>query len=499
LSRLANAGRRGLRRYATGTSGGNPTGAPKPAGQSSGAVVPPVASTWLAKKAQLNAGSIGTRLACLAVLGVSGYAIYDQYENRNVDSEIVTAIEALENDSLDETAFVMDSRGQATKISAGFDTLPDLLSTRRRSFSGDVIVPVSQEVLAKYERRLVAALLNAAQDQYENRWKALSMLHTLAQSSESVRHRLRSDLESMHLLMECGTHFSLASSPRHEWLLAADIVTTLLRGEEGAKVGSTDDGKYLIKMFLGKYEQSSNPVAMLVHARLGEIVNMPAPTTTFSKETQDNMIAQALKESYAVDYSQKVSGASLFSAVGFALLGGVWGRLRWALRLTSKGALNAHAWNWSAKKHIARPLALWFMLDMLGTRLLTFASNDKFEFNSAALQDISDIEARANVSGMSLTNSLNQFSSVLSTLPYTNDISLASFLSGVQNISFTFFSLWMISTRRYAFFPLAAAGIYNHYDEVKKIPQVEYVINMGQMQADKSKHYFTGRDFDRKL
>ena len=79
LSRLANAGRRGLRRYATGTSGGNPTGAPKPAGQSSGAVVPPVASTWLAKKAQLNAGSIGTRLACLAVLGVSGYAIYDQY------------------------------------------------------------------------------------------------------------------------------------------------------------------------------------------------------------------------------------------------------------------------------------------------------------------------------------------------------------------------------------------------------------------------------------
>jgi hypothetical protein len=455
-----------------------------------------VASTWLAKKAELNAGTIGTRLACLVVLGISGYAIYDQYENRSVDSEIVTAIEALETNAWDETAFVLDSRGVSSKINLGFATLPDLLATRRRSFSGDVIVPVSQEVLSTHEKRLVAALLNAVNDQYENRWRALSMLHTLAQSSESVRNRLR-EFEALHTLMEAGTHFSLASSPRHEWLLAADIVTTLLSGEEGANLRATEQN--VIKKFMSKYSESSNPVALLVLARLGDVVEQPTNSTTFSRETETNMINQALQETYAADYSRKVSGASLFSAFGFAIFGGIWGRFRWAMRLTRKGALNAHAWNWSAKKHIARPLALWFMLDMLGTRLLTFASNDKFEFNAAALQDISDIEARANVSGMSLTNTLTQASSILATLPYTENVSLASFLSGVQNISFTLFSLWMITTRRYAFLPLAAAGIYNHYDEVKKIPQVDYVINMGQMQAEKGKHYFNARDFDRKL
>lgn len=79
LSRLATGGRRLVRRYTTTNSGGNSTGAPKPAVASPSASSGTVPVTWLAKKAQLNAGSWGTRLACLVVLGVSATAIYDQY------------------------------------------------------------------------------------------------------------------------------------------------------------------------------------------------------------------------------------------------------------------------------------------------------------------------------------------------------------------------------------------------------------------------------------
>ena len=332
------------------------------------------------------------------------------------------------------------------------------------------------------------SLLNAVEDQYENRWRALSMLHTLAKSSPAVRERLR-EQNALFLIMECGTHFSVASSPRHEWLVAADLVTTLLSGEEASATVKSQE--VLIKKFMDKYSQSSNPVAMIVYSRLGETLNLPTPSTTFPKHVETNMIQQALQDSLAVDYSKTVSGASLVSALAFAVLGGVWGRIRWAFRLTRMGALNAHAWNWSAKKHIARPLALWFLADMLGTQLLTFASNDKFEFDSAALRDISDIEARANLSGMSLTQSLHSASQFLSSIPGTEGVSLASTLSLFQNCSFTLFSLWMISTRRYAFAPLAAAGIYNHYDEIQKIPQVQYVVKMGKMQADKTQHIFT--------
>lgn len=345
--------------------------------------------------------------------------------------------------------------------------------------------------MSHYEARLVAALLNVAEDQYENRWRALSMLHTLARSSPSVRQRLRTP-ESLMLLMECGTHFSVEASPRHEWLIAADLVTTILKDAEATT--TIADQSDLIKKFLGRYEASKNPVAMLVHARFGEDLNLPAPSTTFSRVTETNMIQQALSESLAIDYSRaNVSGATLYSALGFALFGGIWGRLRWAMRLTRHGALNSHAWSWSAKKHIARPLALWFMADMLGARLLTFASNDKFEFDQNTLKDISDIEARANLSGMSLTKSLQQFSHLLSSVPGTNNVSLASFLSVAQNCSFTLFSIWMITTRRYAFLPLAAAGIYNHYDQIKKIPQVDYVVSMGKMQAKEAKHYFNDK------
>lgn len=350
------------------------------------------------------------------------------------------------------------------------------------------VTPVSEEVLSQYEARLVAALLNATEDQYENRWRALSMLHTLARSSASVRNRLR-DPDAMMLIMECGTQFSVESSPRHEWLIAADLLTTIMKDPEAA--ATITEHNAVIKKFLNKYAESKNPVAMIVHARFGEDWNHPAPTTSFDRATENNMVQQALSECLAVDYSRSnVSGASLYSALGFALFGGVWGRLRWAMRLTRHGALTSHAWSWSAKKHIARPLALWFMADMLGTRLLTFASNDKFEFDQNTLKDISDIEARANVSGMSLTKTLQEFSHLLSSIPYSSNTSLASFLSVAQNCSFTLFSLWMISTRRYAFLPLAAAGVYNHYDQIKKIPQVDYIVGMGKMQANEAKNYF---------
>lgn len=351
---------------------------------------------------------------------------------------------------------------------------------------------MSEAVLSQYEARLVSALLNAVEDQYENRWRALTMLHTLARSSESVRRRLREPL-ALLLIMECGTHFSQASSPRREWLVAADLVTLVLSGEEAENTREVEST--LIDKFMSEYDKSKNPVAMIVQSRFSEtVLGMKEKISGFPASVETNMINQALKECLAVDYTQhSVSGASLYSALGFAIFGGVWGRIRWALRLTSKGALNAHAWKWSSQKHIARPLALWFMLDMLGTRLLTFASSDKFEFNSAAMKDIEDIEAKANVSGMTLSSSLHQLSAYLSQIPGTSNVSLASFLSVVQNCSFTAFSLWMISTRRYAFLPLAAAGIYNHYDQVKKIPQVDYVINMGKMQAQDAKHYFTGK------
>ena len=343
--------------------------------------------------------------------------------------------------------------------------------------------------MAQYEARLVAALLNATEDSYENRWRALSMLHTLARSSASVRDRLRSSTDSLFLIMECGTQLSIESSPRHEWLIAADLLTVLLKGPEGTKFLTEQD--VFVKKFLSKYAASKNPIAMIVHARFGEDWNQPAPTTTFNRATENNIIQQALSECLALDYTRtNVSGASLYSALGFALLGGVWGRLRWAMRLTRHGALNSHAWSWSAKKHIARPLALWFMADMLGTRLLTFASNDKFEFDQNTLNDISDIEARANVSGMSLTKTLQEFSHLLSSIPYSSNTSLASFLSVAQNCSFTLFSIWMITTRRYAFLPLAAAGVYNHYDQIKKIPQVDYIVGMGKMQAKEAKNYF---------
>lgn len=351
-----------------------------------------------------------------------------------------------------------------------------------------IVVPVSEETLAKYERRLVKALLNAVEDQYENRWRALSMLHTLAKSSPSVRERLR-EQQALFLIMECGTHFSVASSPRHEWLVAADLVTTLLSGEEGAATVQSQDA--LVKKFMDKYSQSTNPVAMIVHSRLGEALHQPAPTTTFPKHVETNMINQALLDSLAVDYTKNVSGASLVSALAFAVFGGIWGRIRWAGRLTRMGALNAHAWNWSAKKHIARPLALWFLADMIGTQLLTYASNDKFEFDSQSLRDISDIEARANLSGMSFTKQLQTASNFLSSIPGTQGVSLAETLSLFQNCSFTLFSLWMISTRRYAFLPLAAAGVYNHYDEIQKIPQLQYVVKMGKLQAEKTQNMFT--------
>jgi len=51
---------------------------------------------------------------------------------------MLTALEALETPALDEDKFMLDSQGTSRKIAAGFENLPDLLSARRRSFSGDV-------------------------------------------------------------------------------------------------------------------------------------------------------------------------------------------------------------------------------------------------------------------------------------------------------------------------------------------------------------------------
>jgi hypothetical protein len=340
---------------------------------------------------------------------------------------------------------------------------------------------VSPELLASYEKKLVDALLSASYDPFENRWRALTMLGTLAKSSASVRQRLR-DPDALHLLMEHGTMFSLNSSPRHEWLLAADLVLQVLSDPEASSVLESQEN--VVKKFHAAYAKSTNPVAMIVLSRLSELTKLPGPSTDFSKETENAMLAQALLESNATDYSKAVSGASLISSLGFAVFGGIWGRIRWAFRLTSKGAFNAQAWSWSAKKHIARPLALWFMLDMLGQRLLTFASSDKFEFDEKALNEIANVEARANLSGMTFSEGLKQASSFLSKIPGTQGVSLASALSLTQNCSFTLFSLWMISTRRYAFLPLAAAGIYNHYDQISKIPQVKYVVTTGHLNAD---------------
>lgn len=347
--------------------------------------------------------------------------------------------------------------------------------------------------MEKYEARLIGGLLNAADDQYENRWRALSLLHVLARSNAAIRKILR-EPNNLFRFLEYATFLTPESSPRHEWVIAADLVTLLLKDPEAASALQDEAITVPLSRYLDVCAQSKNPVVHLLASRLAADVNMPFASSGFSRAVETNMIQQALADTIAIDYSRaNVGGASLYSALGFAIFGGIWGRFRWAMRLTRFGALNAHAWSWSAKKHIARPLALWFMADMLGTRLLTFASNEKFEFDPNTLQDLSDIEARANLSSMSLTKSLQQFSGLLSTIPGTSNVSLATFLSITQNISFTLFGLWMISTRRYAFLPLAAAGIYNHYDEIKKIPQVDYVVSMGKMQADQARNFMRGK------
>ena len=51
---------------------------------------------------------------------------------------MLTALEALEREALNSTTFMYDAQGHSRAIGVGFESLPDLISMRRRSFSGDV-------------------------------------------------------------------------------------------------------------------------------------------------------------------------------------------------------------------------------------------------------------------------------------------------------------------------------------------------------------------------
>lgn len=79
LSRVANLGKRAVRRFATEAGGGANGAPPKPSTPQPIHIPSKVPATWQATKAILDRGSLGTRLACAVVLAVSGATIYEQY------------------------------------------------------------------------------------------------------------------------------------------------------------------------------------------------------------------------------------------------------------------------------------------------------------------------------------------------------------------------------------------------------------------------------------
>jgi hypothetical protein len=81
LSRVASITRKVTRRYTTngsgGSTGGSEAGAKSKTASSSGSPAK-LGMTWLEKKAELDRGSFGTKLACAVVLAVSAATIYEQ-------------------------------------------------------------------------------------------------------------------------------------------------------------------------------------------------------------------------------------------------------------------------------------------------------------------------------------------------------------------------------------------------------------------------------------
>ena len=78
LSRIATSGRGSFRRYSISKRSQSASGGARPNASSQ---TSSFGNSWLAKKRDLDAGTWGTRLACLVVLGASGWALYDQYRS----------------------------------------------------------------------------------------------------------------------------------------------------------------------------------------------------------------------------------------------------------------------------------------------------------------------------------------------------------------------------------------------------------------------------------